>query len=86
MRDYRNDIWIEFYKDEADQWRWRIWANNGNILADSGQGYESSMDCFNGLNTIHNALVVGFNSHEPVRVEGLAIHWPLGTELVTPED
>jgi uncharacterized protein YegP (UPF0339 family) len=27
------------YKDEAGEWRWRLEARNGKILADSGEGY-----------------------------------------------
>lgn len=32
---------IERYEDNAGEWRWRLVADNGNIMADSGQGYAS---------------------------------------------
>lgn len=32
---------IEVYLDAADEWRWRLKHRNGNIIADSGQGYSS---------------------------------------------
>ena len=30
---------FEIYRDAAEEWRWRLRHRNGNILADSGQGY-----------------------------------------------
>lgn len=27
------------YRDNERQWRWRLRARNGNIVADSGEGY-----------------------------------------------
>ena len=29
------------YKDKADEWRWTLKADNGKIVADSGEGYSS---------------------------------------------
>jgi uncharacterized protein YegP (UPF0339 family) len=40
---------IEFYKDADKQWRWRIKADNGKIVADSGEGYHNKRDCRDGL-------------------------------------
>lgn len=31
--------WIDIYEDSFGKWRWRAKSNNGDILADSGQGY-----------------------------------------------
>lgn len=28
------------YKDKKGEWRWRIKAGNGRIMADSGEGYK----------------------------------------------
>lgn len=28
------------YQDKAKRWRWQLVAENGRIVADSGQGYE----------------------------------------------
>lgn len=30
---------IVMYQDKAGEWRWRMLAPNGRILADSGEGY-----------------------------------------------
>ncbi|OYR76398.1 HVO_2922 family protein [Halorubrum ezzemoulense] len=32
---------FEIYEDAADEWRWRLRHRNGNVLADSGEGYAS---------------------------------------------
>lgn len=35
---------IQPYRDEADFYRWRRIAENGNIIADSGEGYVNKRD------------------------------------------
>jgi len=30
---------VEVKKDRRGKWRWTLFAGNGNILGDSGQGY-----------------------------------------------
>ena len=32
---------IEVYPDKSGEWRWRKKAGNGDVTADSGEGYES---------------------------------------------
>ncbi|SFR30438.1 Uncharacterized conserved protein YegP, UPF0339 family [Halorubrum sodomense] len=32
---------FEVYRDAAAEWRWRLRHRNGNVLADSGEGYAS---------------------------------------------
>lgn len=34
----RRATW-EFYEDARKEWRWRLLAANGRIIADSGEGY-----------------------------------------------
>ena len=34
-----------YYKDARGEWRWRLKASNGRILADSGEGYKSEQEC-----------------------------------------
>jgi len=43
---------FEVYKDKADEWRWRFIANNGRIIADSGEGYHNKTDCLHGIDII----------------------------------
>ncbi len=45
---------FELHKDATGDWRWRLRATNGNILADSGEGYRRREDCEHGI-----ALVKG---------------------------
>lgn len=35
------DRYVEVYQDNAGEWRWRRKAGNGEIVADSGEGYET---------------------------------------------
>ena len=43
---------FECYKDNAGRWRWRLVHRNGNIIADSGEGYASRQKCEQGLNSV----------------------------------
>ena len=44
---------IEIYRSGlARRWRWRYVAANGNIMADSGQGYTNKMDALHGALTV----------------------------------
>lgn len=49
------------YKDTAGQWRWRLFAANNRIVADSAEGYNNKQDCINGIN-----LVKSTNAATPV--------------------
>ena len=40
------------YKDANNEWRWRLKAANGNILADSGEGYSAKADCLAGITAV----------------------------------
>ena len=45
---------FELYRDAGGAWRWRLRATNGNVLADSAEGYARREDCEHGI-----ALVKG---------------------------
>jgi uncharacterized protein YegP (UPF0339 family) len=34
-----------YYQDAKKEWRWRLKASNGRIIADSGEGYKNEQDC-----------------------------------------
>lgn len=55
-------MYFELYKDRAGEWRWRLKASNGKIVADSGEGYHNKSDAEHGIN-----LVKGTTSSTPVR-------------------
>ena len=43
---------FEIYKDSAGKFRWRLKAPNGEIIASSGEGYESKDSCRNGIQSV----------------------------------
>jgi uncharacterized protein YegP (UPF0339 family) len=43
---------FELYVDEADEWRWRLRHRNGNIMADSGEGYVRKADAKSAIETL----------------------------------
>jgi len=47
---------FQLYRDQAGQWRWRVVAKNGRILADCGEGYRSRADALNGARAARRAL------------------------------
>ena len=40
------------YKDAAGEWRWRLKAENGKIIADSGEGYKNKQDCLDAIGKV----------------------------------
>lgn len=40
------------FPDKQRKWRWHLKANNGLIIADSGQGYASIADCKHGIELV----------------------------------
>ena len=43
---------FEIYQDTAKEYRWRLKAANGAVLATSGQGYKAKADCQKGVERI----------------------------------
>ncbi|MDH5019278.1 HVO_2922 family protein [Halobacterium rubrum] len=43
---------FELYEDEAGQYRWRLEHDNGNIIADSGEGYASKQKAREGIESV----------------------------------
>lgn len=48
---------FELYTDAEGQWRWRLVHRNGNILADSGQGYASKQKARQGVRSVKENAV-----------------------------
>lgn len=46
---------FELYQDTADEWRWRLVVSNGNIIADSGEGYASKQGAERGIQSVKNS-------------------------------
>jgi uncharacterized protein YegP (UPF0339 family) len=45
---------FELYKDKAGEYRWRLRHQNGNIIADSGEGYVAKSGAINGIESVKN--------------------------------
>ena len=45
-------IATELYKDSRGQFRWRLKASNGKIIADIGEGYVRRIDCEHGIELV----------------------------------
>lgn len=40
---------FELYRDSSGHWRWRLRVQNGNVVADSAEGYVRREDCEHGI-------------------------------------
>lgn len=47
---------FEVYKDRAGEFRWRLRAQNTQVLAGSGQGYTTKRDCLSGIESVKRAV------------------------------
>ncbi|EMA60193.1 HVO_2922 family protein [Halorubrum lipolyticum] len=45
---------FEMFRDAAGEWRWRLIHENGNVLADSGEGYSSRSKARQGLDSVRS--------------------------------
>jgi uncharacterized protein YegP (UPF0339 family) len=43
---------FEIFKDSADKHRWRLRHDNGEIIADGGQGYSSKQKAKQGMRSV----------------------------------
>jgi uncharacterized protein YegP (UPF0339 family) len=47
-----SDATFELYEDSAGEYRWRLVHDNGNIIADSGEGYASKQKARQGIDSV----------------------------------
>jgi uncharacterized protein YegP (UPF0339 family) len=43
---------FELYLDRTGEFRWRLVHQNGQIIADSGEGYTTKANAINGINSV----------------------------------
>lgn len=43
---------FELYRDSGGEWRWRLRVTNGNVIADSAEGYGRREDCEHGITLV----------------------------------
>ena len=66
---------FEVYQDGAGEWRWRLVHRNGNILADSGEGYTRRTDANKAVDRIRTGIDdFAFEGYED---KGGAYRWRL---------
>ena len=47
---------FELYRDRAEEWRWRLVAENGNVIADSAEGYSSKQGAKRGIESVRRTV------------------------------
>lgn len=47
---------FEYYEDKAGEWRWRLKHQNGNIVADSSEGYKNRQDMLDVIDNLVNEI------------------------------
>ena len=47
---------LEIYRDGQGEWRWRLRASNGRIMADSGEGYRRLSSARHAANRVRSIL------------------------------
>jgi len=43
---------FEVYEDAVGEWRWRLVHDNGNVLADGGQGFTTKRRAITGIESV----------------------------------
>ena len=56
---------FEVYQDEEGEWRWRLRATNGQLLADAGEGFASRASVFRSIEAVREAVA---EAKEPLEV------------------
>ena len=55
---------FEVYQDAAEQWRWRLVHDNGNVIAEGGQGYTTKRRALDGIESVKgNAPAASIEEH-----------------------
>lgn len=62
---------LTYYEDNAGEWRWRLAGDNGEIVADSAEGYSSQSNAKRGASTALVLMQASLVDHEGL-VEALA--------------
>ena len=45
-----------YFKDHKGEWRWRLKAANGRIIADSGEGYKNEQECLDDIERVRGSV------------------------------
>jgi len=58
-------VHFQVYKDAKDEWRWRLVAANGKIIAVPGEGYKNKNDCLHDIDLVKAASAAEVRSPAP---------------------
>lgn len=47
---------IDIYRDASGEWRWRLRATNGRVIADSGEGYRDRRGVMRAVEALRRAV------------------------------
>lgn len=47
---------LQIYRDARREWRWRLRASNGRIVADSGEGYRRRAAVYEAVKRVRSIL------------------------------
>jgi len=47
---------LQVYRDGRREWRWRLRASNGRIMADSGEGYRRRASIYEAVRRVKSIL------------------------------
>lgn len=50
---------VEIYQDGSGEWRWRLVAHNGRVVADGAEGYASKGNATRGWDRVAMAIYDG---------------------------
>ena len=53
----RSRLRFEVFRDRRGEYRWRLRAPNGQIVADSAEGYVRKSDCLRGMDLVRQVTV-----------------------------
>lgn len=59
---------FEVYRDSVNEYRWRLKADNNEIIADSSEGYVAKNDCLGGLQVLKD-MAGSFQTYSDARGE-----------------
>jgi uncharacterized protein YegP (UPF0339 family) len=68
---------FEIYQDVAKEFRWRLKAANGAILATAGQGYKAKADCQKGVDRIKSEAASNKLTFEVYKDKANEYRWRL---------
>jgi uncharacterized protein len=68
---------FEIYQDGTQEFRWRLKAGNGEVLATPGQGYKAKADCLKGVERIKTDAITDKLTFEIYEDSSMEQRWRL---------